>query len=76
MFPRHQQPIRRGFLGLDLGYALSQPFFGLLTLIFGVTAAILSFAWLPGLAVRPVVSGLWPLAQPLIGFFVFDLIIY
>ena len=76
MFPRHEQRIRREFLGLDLGYALSQPFFGLLTLIFGVTAAIVSLAWLPGLALRPVVTGLSPLVELLIGFFVFDLIIY
>ncbi len=44
LFPRHDQPIRRSFLGLDLGYALGQPFFGVLTLIFGFAAAIVSFA--------------------------------
>ncbi len=76
LFPRHDQPLRREHLGLDITYALGQPALTAVALVSGMVVAALSFAWLPGLAFRPVVSALPPVAQMLVGFVVFDLIIY
>ena len=76
LYPRHDQKLRRDHVGLDLTYAMSQPAMAAVTVVFGVIAAAVSLAWLPGLAFRPFVSALSPLTQILVGFFVFDLIIY
>lgn len=75
-FPRHEQPLRREQLALDLSYALSQPALTAAALVAGFVVAVGSLAWLPGLAVRPAVAPMSPLLQMLVGFFVFDLIIY
>ncbi|MFT7475336.1 MAG: sterol desaturase/sphingolipid hydroxylase (fatty acid hydroxylase superfamily) [Verrucomicrobiales bacterium] len=76
LFPRHDQKIRREHLGLDLTYALGQPAIGVVSLVVGGFAAVVSLLWLPGLLFRPIVTALAPLAQILVGFFIFDLIIY
>ncbi len=76
IFPRHDQPLRRRHLSLDIAYALSQPALGVVTLAVGVVIGVASMVWLPALLLRPLVAGLSPLAQTLIGFALFDLIIY
>ena len=60
MFPRHDQPLRREYLGLDIAYALGQPALTTAALVAGMIVAILSFAWLPGLAFRPLVVAVPP----------------
>jgi sterol desaturase/sphingolipid hydroxylase (fatty acid hydroxylase superfamily) len=76
LLPRHDQKIRREYLGLDLTYALGQPALGVMALVLGGALAVASLLWLAGLLFRPIVTALPPLAQILVGFFVFDLIIY
>ncbi len=76
LFPRHDQPFRRPRLGLDVGYALAQPALTGVSLVAGGIVAIGSLFWLPGLALRPVVTALPPLAQLLVGVLAFDLLIY
>ncbi len=76
-FPRHpEQKLRRPQLGTDLGYVLAQPattFIGALVL---VPVGLVSLAWLPGLAVRPLVVMMPLWLQVVLGFLAFDLIIY
>lgn len=76
LFKRHDQPIRRKHLGLDITYALSQPALGVVTAIVVGGAAIASLFWLPGLLLRPFVTTMSPVVQMLVGFVIFDFIIY
>lgn len=77
LFPRHAgQPLRRPQLGTDVAFALSSPLMQIATLVVALPIALLSFAWLPGLVLRPFVSALPPAAQLIAGFLLFDLAIY
>ncbi|MEM7272846.1 MAG: sterol desaturase family protein [Actinomycetota bacterium] len=76
LFPRHDQPFRRPELGTDLGYALAGPLLQVVGLAAGAVVGILSLAWLPGLALRPLVGMIPPALAPLVGVVLFDLAIY
>lgn len=76
MFPRHRQRIRRPEVVTDIGYALSGPLLTGVGLAAGVVVAVVSLAWLPGLAIRPLVAMLPSSIVPLAGIALFDLAIY
>ncbi|MGI9598418.1 MAG: sterol desaturase family protein [Acidimicrobiales bacterium] len=76
MFPRHSQKIRRPQVGTDIGYALAGPLLSGIGLAAAVVVAVVSLAWLPGLAVRPLVGLIPPAIAPLVGIALFDLAIY
>ena len=76
-YPRQKgQKVRRPLVATDIGWALTGPVLN----VFGIAAIVviggLSFAWLPGLALRPLV-GLIPAAvAPVAGFLMFDFASY
>ena len=76
LFPRHRQRIRRPDLGTDIGYALAGGVLNIVGLIVAVPVAVLSLAWIPGWALRPLVSMVPPVMVPVIGLLLFDLAIY
>lgn len=76
-YPRQRgQKLRRPLVTTDLSYALAGPVLN----VFGIAAIIviggLSFAWLPGLALRPLVSAIPAAAAPFVGFLMFDFASY
>ena len=76
LFPRHRQQLRRAGLGTDIAFGVAQP---LLTPIGGIVGAIVGFvslAWLPGLALRPLVLALPPGVRVLAGIVLFDFVTY
>lgn len=75
-FPRHRQKIRRPRVGTDIGYALAGPALNVVGLTAAVVVAVISLAWLPGLAIRPLVALLPPPVIPFVGLALFDLTIY
>lgn len=76
LFRRHPVPVRRLALRTDLAYGVSQPALQFVGLVVAIVFGLLSFAWLPGLLVRPLVGQLPPLAQVLGGFLAFDFLVY
>ena len=77
MFPRRRgQRIRRPLAALDVRYALTAALFGIASITVGAIIAVVSFAWLPGLALRPFVAMLPNWLMPFVGVAVFDLAIY
>lgn len=76
LFPRHRQKIRRPQLITDIAYALSGPLLNGIGLAAGLVVAIVSLAWLPGLALRPLVAMVPAVAAPVVGVLLFDLAIY
>lgn len=75
-FPRHDQPLRRPHLGTDLAYAVAAPSFGVVTVAVAVLVGVASLAWVPGLALRPLVSTLPDGARLAFGVVLFDLAAY
>ncbi len=74
LFPRHPgQRIRRAGLGTDLTFALATPPISFIGLIAAVVAGAVSLAWLPGLALRPLVRSLPTPALVILGAVLFDL---
>lgn len=77
MFPRHKgQKVRRSQLDTDIGYALVSPLMGLVTGLVAIVVGILSLAWIPGLLVRPYVDSIPPAYLPIVGFLLFDALVY
>jgi sterol desaturase/sphingolipid hydroxylase (fatty acid hydroxylase superfamily) len=77
LFPRHKgQKVRRPLYKLDVSYALSSPLLNLVALIAAVVVAIISFAWVPGLLIRPLVAEIPSQWMPVVGFLIFDMIGY
>lgn len=77
MFPRHRgQRLRRPLAGLDVRYALTTALFGVASITVGVVIAVLSLAWVPALAVRPLVAMMPGWLTPFVGIALFDLAIY
>lgn len=77
LFPRHRgQRLRRPELGTDLAYALATPLLQAIGLVVAIPIAIVSLAWLPGLALRPLVGSLPGGLRTLVGLVAFDLIVY
>ena len=74
LFPRHRgQRVRREGLGTDLTFALATPLISGVGLIVAAVAGVVSLAWLPGLAIRPLVAMLPAPALPILGAVLFDL---
>jgi sterol desaturase/sphingolipid hydroxylase (fatty acid hydroxylase superfamily) len=73
LFPRHRQPLRRPHLGTDLAYALAAPALGVATVVVGAVVGVASLAWVPGLALRPLVSLCPPVPRAVLGVVLFDL---
>ena len=77
IFPRHRgQKVRRPLYKLDISYAMSSPLLNLIGLIAAVIIAIISFAWIPGLMMRPVVALIPAEWLPFVGFLLFDFVSY
>lgn len=77
MFPRHHgQHIRRPLALLDIRYALTTVAVGVVSVVVGALIGIASLAWVPGLALRPLVGMLPPAVTPLVAVVLFDLAIY
>ncbi len=74
LFPRHRgQRVRRQGLGTDLTFALATPLISVVGVIVALVAGVVSLAWLPGLALRPLVAMLSAPALPILGAVLFDL---
>ncbi len=76
MFPRHRQRLRRPQVMTDIGYAVSGPVLNFLALVVAIPVGAISLAWLPGLALRPLVGMIPAALAPLVGIALFDLAIY
>lgn len=77
LFPRHRdQAFRRPQLAGDIAHALVSPLTQLMTVFVAVPIALVSLAWLPGLAIRPIVAMIPPVAVPIVAVLLFDLVIY
>ena len=75
--PRHRgQKVRRPLYKLDMSYAMSSPLLNLLGLIAALIVALISFAWIPGLLMRPVVAQIPTEWLPIVGFLLFDFVSY
>lgn len=75
-FPRHRQQLRRPQVGTDIAFAVTSTIVSTAGLFVAVVVAALSLAWLPGLALRPVVGLLPGLVQMLLGVVLFDVVVY
>jgi sterol desaturase/sphingolipid hydroxylase (fatty acid hydroxylase superfamily) len=73
---RHPVPIRRLGLRTDLTYAIAAPALQAAGLAVAVVVGVLSLAWLPGLALRPLVTSMPAWAQAVAGFLLFDMLAY
>lgn len=73
IFRRHDQRLRRPGLSTDLAHVVARPVLAPLGLAVGVVVGVVSLAWLPGLALRPLVSALPGWAHLLAGVALFDL---
>jgi sterol desaturase/sphingolipid hydroxylase (fatty acid hydroxylase superfamily) len=77
LFPRHSsQRVRRPGLGTDLAFALSTPLLSTVSILSALIIGALSFAWLPGLLFRPLITALPAVLVPVIGAALFDLVGY
>ena len=77
LFPRHRgQRIRRPLVATDISYALVTPLLTGVGIAASIVVGVVSLAWLPGLALRPLVSMLPAWSLPLVGIALFDLAIY
>jgi sterol desaturase/sphingolipid hydroxylase (fatty acid hydroxylase superfamily) len=76
LFPRHRQRLLRPGLGTDLAWAIAQPALRLVGTGAGIVVAVATFAWLPGIALRPLVSALPHEARTVLGVVLFDCLAY
>ena len=77
LFPRHKgQRLRRKNLSTDIGYALISPLMAIVTAAVAIFIAIISLAWIPGLLIRPYVQQIPTDWMPIIGFLLFDFLVY
>lgn len=77
LFPRHRgQRIRRPYWRTDIAWALSSPALSAVTLVFAIAVALLTFAWVPGLILQPLVAQIPPAAMPFVGILLFDFVSY
>ena len=76
-FPRHRgQGVRRPLALLDVRWALMTTASSVAAIAVGVVIGVVSLAWLPGLALRPLVSMLPGWLTPLAGIALFDVAVY
>ena len=77
LFPRHRgQRVRRPLAMLDIRYAMTAPILNIATVVVAVAVGVISLAWLPGLALRPVVALIPTALTPFAGVVLFDLATY
>ncbi|MDH3752350.1 MAG: sterol desaturase family protein [Acidimicrobiia bacterium] len=77
LFPRHPgQRVRRPDVGTDMAYAIGQPALAVAGIAVAVMVGIASLAWVPGLAIRPLVAMIPGGIKPFVGIALFDLAIY
>lgn len=77
LFPRHRgQRVRRPHASLDVAYALASPVMNAIGIAVAIVVGAFSLAWLPGLAIRPLVGMLPAVALPFVGIALFDMAIY
>ena len=77
IFPRHKdQKIRRPYLATDVSYAIIAPLMGVLATFIAIIVGVLSFAWIPGLIIRPWVEQIPESIAPYVAFLIFDFVIY
>jgi sterol desaturase/sphingolipid hydroxylase (fatty acid hydroxylase superfamily) len=76
LFPRHKQPIRRPKVLTDVSFALAGPALNAVSVGAAVVVGVVSLAWLPGLALRPLVGLVPPPVLPVVGVVLFDVAIY
>lgn len=76
LFPRHRQPLRRARLGTDIAYAITSAPLGAVGVVVGIVLSMLTFAWVPGLLLRPIVQAVPTTPRLLLGIALFDLGIY
>ncbi len=76
LWPRHRTPLRRLGLRTDITHLLLTPLTQVAGIAVGFVIGIASLAWLPGLAIRPLVTALPFWAQAGLGFLLIDLTIY
>lgn len=76
LWRRHPVGVRRLALRTDLAYAVASPALQFVGLVAAVALAAVSLAWLPGLALRPVVGLLPGWVRTTTGVLLFDLLVY
>ncbi len=77
LVPRHVgQPIRRPQWASDVGFALASPLLNGIGLAAAIVVGVVTFAWLPGLAIRPIVQRIPAPCLPFVGIALFDVAIY
>jgi sterol desaturase/sphingolipid hydroxylase (fatty acid hydroxylase superfamily) len=76
LFPRHGRRLRRPEVGTDIAYALVATPLGVVGIAVAAVLGIASLAWLPGLALRPLVSMAPPVVRVLLGLVLFDVAVY
>jgi len=73
---RHPVGVRRLALRTDLAYAVASPALQFVGLVAAFALGAASLAWLPGLALRPVVGLLPGWVRTTVGILLFDLLVY
>ena len=77
LYPRQRgQRLRRPLVATDISFALLAPLLQVFAIIALVIIGGLSLFWLPGLALRPLVSAVPTAALPFVGFLLFDFVSY
>ncbi len=76
LFPRHGRRLRRPEVGTDIAHALVVTPLGVVGTAVAAVLGVASLAWLPGLALRPLVGMAPPVVRMLIGLVLFDVAVY
>jgi sterol desaturase/sphingolipid hydroxylase (fatty acid hydroxylase superfamily) len=76
LWRRHPVGVRRLALRTDLAYAVASPALQFVGLVAALVLGVVSLAWLPGLALRPVVGLLPGWLRTATGILLFDLLVY
>ena len=77
LYPRQKgQKVRRPMVGTDISFALLGPLLNVAGIAALVVIGGLSFFWLPGLALQPLVGMIPAAALPFVGFLLFDFVSY
>ncbi len=74
--PRHPQRVRRKGVGTDVAHGIVAPLVTPIGVFVAAVIGVVSFGWLPGLAVRPLVAMLPGWAAMIVGLLLFDALIY
>ena len=75
-FPRHGRRLRRPEVGTDIAHALVATPLGVVGTAVAAVMGVLSLAWLPGLALRPLIALVPTVPRLVLGVILFDVTIY